>query len=90
MSGIAKPGIYCAGAISPYDTILIPGELIQNVSKLDLSAAPNGTTAAYYLVFPPANPLAAGTRTMYIPFATSGARNTSYTNVKTTLGTSVA
>lgn len=91
MSGISKPGIYCAGAVAPHDTTLIPVELIQNVSKLDETASPlNNNTATYYLVFAPANPLATGTRTVRIPFASSSARDTSYTNVKTTAGTSVA
>ena len=91
MSALSKPGIYCAGAIAPYDAQLIPAEYLQDVSKLDITASPvNNNTAKYYLVFAPLDPLNRGVNTIKIPFASSSARNTSYTNVKTTLGTSVS
>lgn len=91
MSAIAKPGFYFAAAIAPADTILVPIEQVQNVSKLDVTASPlNNNTAKYYLVFAPVNPLATGINTILIPFASSSARNTSYTNTKTTAGASIA
>lgn len=90
MSAISKPGAYFAAAIN--NTTLVPVEFIQDYSKVDLPASPNGpaSTASFSILFTLLVPGETATKQVSINFTTSAARNTSYTNFKTTFGASIA
>jgi hypothetical protein len=90
MSAIAKPGAYFAAAIN--NTTLVPVEFVQDYTKLDFAAPPNApaSTAVFSILFTLLVPGETVTKQVSINFTTSAARNTSYTNYKTTFGASIA
>lgn len=89
MSGIAKPVVHFTNATNA-DTI-VPVDHIVAAEKVDIDATPNApaSSAKYLIVLNLVYPNAA-TKEIKIEFATSGARNTSFTNLKTAISTAVA
>lgn len=89
MSAVTKPLVNFTSSQKP--NIFIPVESVLSVEAQDIAAQPNapGSTASYLLVF---TLLDTNNVVRYekVPFATSGARNTSLTNFKSTFVTAVA
>lgn len=90
MSAIAKPGAIFTNAIN--STTPVPVESVIDVSKVDIPAAPNApaSTATFNIIFTCLLPGQTATKQITIKFATSAARNTSYTNYITANAASVA
>ena len=73
-------------------SIKIPVEDIINVEKQDVAAVPNGpaSTAQYLLLFTIKDAANSAVRYLKVPFATANLRDTSFTNVTSTISTAVA
>lgn len=91
MSGIAKPLVHFTGAVAASQKYFSNVDNIQSAEALDQPALPNqpASTAKYYIVITSINPNGQ-TKELKIEFATSGARNTSLTNLRTAISTAVA
>lgn len=88
MSAITKPFVHFTNATTNSAKIFVPSEMIHSAEALDIPAI-NNTKAKYYIVFTSPNPNGA-TKEIKIEFATSSARNTSLTNLRTALSTAIA
>lgn len=86
MSAIAKPMARFTG--SQKVDILVPVEWVHSATKRDSAVSP-GSPTVYYIDLTLVYPTGAS-KDIHIPFATSGARNTSFTNYETAFVTSVA
>jgi hypothetical protein len=89
MSALTKPVVHFTNAVNA-DTI-VAAEHIATADKLDIDALPNqpASTAKYFILLTLVYP-GAGTKDVKIEFATSIARNASFTNLKTAISTAVA
>lgn len=88
MSGIAKPMIHFSNSLTP--SLMVPVEDIAHAEAIDFPALPNNpaSTARYVILISlkPDNV----TKFITVEFASSAARNTSVTNMKTAISTAVA
>lgn len=91
MSGIAKPLVHFTGAVVSSQKYFVNVDNVQSAEALDQPALPGqpSSTAKYYIVVTSINPNGQ-TKELKIEFASSSARNTSLTNLKTALSTAVA
>lgn len=91
MSAITKPLVHFTGATTASQKYFVNAESVQSAEALDQPALPNqpASTAKYYIVITSIRPNGQ-TKEVKVEFATSGARNTSLTNLKTALSTAVA
>lgn len=91
MSAIAKPFVHFTGAITEDQSIYVPVESIQSVEAIDIPAPANGPASAaeYFILITSLRPNG-HTKEIKVRFASSSARNTSLTNFKTAMSTSVA
>lgn len=89
MSALAKPHFIFTNAIN--NKVVVPAEYIHSAEKLNIPAAPNApaSTAEYLILFTLVFPHSAN-RVIKIRFATSAARDTSFTNYETATAASVA
>jgi hypothetical protein len=89
MSAIAKPLVNFTNSKTPNK--FIPVEQITGMDKLDVPAVPNSpaSTAVWKILFK-LSPSGSNTETVEVDFASSAARNTSFTNAKTALSTAIA
>lgn len=90
MSAIAKPLAKFTNAIN--NTTTVPVECVQAFEKQDIPNLPNtpSNSAEYNLVITVLLPGSVQAKQIVIKFATSGARDTSFTNFETTFCASVA
>lgn len=89
MSAIAKPNVTFTNAIN--NKVMVPVENVQSIEKLNIPPAPNApaSTAEYLIVFTMI-PVGSADKVIKIRFATSAARDTSFTNYQTAMVTAVA
>lgn len=88
MSALTKPFVHFTNATTNSAKKFVPAEMIHSAEALDVPAI-NNDPAKYYIVFTSPNPTAA-TKEIKIEFASSAARNTSVTNLRTALSTAIA
>jgi hypothetical protein len=89
MSGIAKPTVNFTNSLSP-NTLVNVDDVHDAVSQ-DIPADPNGpANTARFNILITYRSQGGPTKSVTIPFATSAARNTSLTNLKTAITTAVA
>ena len=91
MSGIAKPLVHFTGAVAASQKYFVNADSIRSAEALDQPALPNqpAATAKYYLVITYLRPNGQP-EVIKVEFASSAARNTSLTNLRTALSTAVA
>ena len=87
MSGIAKPHAHFATSTTP--DVVVNVDFIQNAEKINIKATPINNSKAEFLikvtsVFPNS-----ATKENTFSFATSGARDTAFTALKTLISTAV-
>lgn len=89
MSAIAKPNVIFTNAIN--NKVVVPVEFVHSAEKLNIPAAPNApaSTAEYLILFTMVQ-VGSATKVIKIRFATSAARDTSFTNYETLVAASVA
>lgn len=86
MSAISKPLVNFSGSLTP--TVVINADNVSTIEKTDIPVSPSGVKARYGITvtFVMPNPV----KKQDIWFATSGARNTSFTSLQTLLCATVA
>lgn len=91
MSGIAKPHIKFTSAVTADQIKLVPIEHIVSMEKIDIGQLPNqpANTAKYLIVFNLVYPNSQS-KVVEINFASSAARNSSYTTAETAIALNVA